>query len=205
MEKYDAILVDAGTGNLHSVYNALKSLGANILVTSIPDQVQPGERIILPGVGAFAAFMQGIEQKGLFAPLRAAFQAGSQILGICVGMQSLFELSEEMGSHNGLGFIRGKVTRFPNFKELKVPHTGWNQLWFQNHSPLFFGLQPGCFTYFNHGYYCSPNDTAHSCAFTDYGIQFTSAVRSGNLYGVQFHPEKSQKVGLQILSNFLRI
>ncbi len=205
MAQFDAILVDAGTGNLHSVHNALNHLGAKILVTSDPSQIPPGMKIILPGVGAFAAFMEGVKKRKLIQPLESAYQTHVPILGICVGMQALFELGEEMGTHAGLGLIKGKVIRFPDFSHLKVPHTGWNQLWFQKGSPLFSGLPSGCYAYFNHSYFCAPTDPSVIAATTDYGINFSSAVQMENLYGVQFHPEKSQRIGLKILENFLRI
>lgn len=202
MGDYDALLIDAGTGNLHSVYNALLAAGFRIRVSSDPaDLANPG-RVILPGVGAFGGFMRGLHERALVEPLQAACRRGDPLLGICVGMQALFELSRELGSHPGLGLLAGEVVRFPEFKELKVPHTGWNQLWFAEGAPLFRELDPGCYAYFNHSFYCANSDSADVLASTDYGFNFCSAVQRDNLFGVQFHPEKSQRVGQQVLSNF---
>lgn len=198
------LLVDAGTGNLHSVYNALETLGARVTLTSDPADIRRGGRIVLPGVGAFGKFMQGLRQKGMEPPLLEAITRGDMLLGICVGMQALFTLSEEMGHHAGLAVLPGSVVRFPNQTGLKVPHTGWNQLWPQQPSPLFSQVSPGDYAYFNHSYYAAaaPDDTA---ATTDYGLTFACVVQRGSLFGVQFHPEKSQRVGLQILKNFIEL
>jgi len=205
MATSEAVLIDAGTGNLHSVENALRSLGIRLLVTSDPhDLLRPG-RVILPGVGAFGAFMQGLRRDGLDDAVREVVQRGDPLFGICVGMQALFEGSEEMGSHPGLGLLPGRVVRFADFPDLKVPHTGWNQLDFTRPSALFAGLQAGCYAYFNHAYYCAAAAGQDVLATTDYGLAYPSAVQRGSLFGVQFHPEKSQKVGRQILSNFFLV
>jgi imidazole glycerol-phosphate synthase subunit HisH len=202
-EKFDALLVDAGTGNLHSVHNALLSLGYAIRITSRPEDLSRPARVILPGVGAFARFIDGLRGAGLFEPIRAAVRRGDPLLGICVGMQALFEIGEEMGDHPGLGLLPGRVVHFPPLGELKVPHTGWNQLDLARESPLFEGISPGSYAYFNHSYYCAPADPADVLARTGYGATFASAVQHGALYAVQFHPEKSQRVGLAILKNFM--
>ncbi len=204
MAAVDALLIDAGTGNLHSVHNALLKLGFNIRVTASPEDLERPARIILPGVGAFGSFMQGLRERGLTEPLKAAAGRGDPFFGICVGMQALFDTSEEMGLHPGLGLLAGRVLRFPNFDSLKVPHTGWNQLWFADAAPLFRGHPPGSYAYFNHAYYCAGEDPDDTAASTDYGFDFTSAVQHENIYGVQFHPEKSQTVGLQVLENFFK-
>src|SRR5512144_2861630 len=133
---YDALLIDAGTGNLHSVHNALRSLGFNVQVTSSPEDLQRAGRVILPGVGAFGSFINGLRERGLVEPLQAAYRRGDPLFGICVGMQALFQLSEELGEHPGLDLLAGRVVRFPDFADLKVPHTGWNQLWFTADAPL---------------------------------------------------------------------
>ena len=198
-----AVLVDAGTGNLHSVYNALLNLGFRVQVTSQPADIASAGRVILPGVGAYGKFMDGLAERGLVEPLRAFVQAGLPLLGICVGMQALFERSEEMGIHPGLALLPGKVIRFPQFTDRKVPHTGWNQLWQAGASPLLAGLPEGAYAYFNHSFYCQPAGEADTAARTDYGLPFCSVVARARLYGVQFHPEKSQTVGLQILRNFM--
>ncbi len=202
--KHDAILIDAGTGNLHSVRNALERLGYNILVTADPaDLGQPG-RVLLPGVGAFAAFMDGLRSRGLDIAVREVIRRGDPLLGICVGMQALFEVGEELGETPGLGLLPGRVLRFPALPGLKIPHTGWNQLWFEQPSPLFAGLESGTYAYFNHSFYCAAQPN-HTLAHTDYGIDYASAVRCSNLWGVQFHPEKSQRVGQILLENFFKL
>jgi glutamine amidotransferase len=196
-------LIDAGTGNLRSVFKALNALGAQVLVTSDPADVARGGRLVLPGVGAFGDFMSGLRERGLEAPVLKSVGRGDPLLGICVGMQALFESSDEMGTHTGLGLLPGVVTRFEETPGLKVPHTGWNKLNFERNSPLWAGLEPGDYVYFNHAYYCAAANSEHAAASTLYGIQFTSAVQRGALFGVQFHPEKSQRVGLKILENFI--
>lgn len=202
---YRALLIDAGTGNLHSVHNAIRSLGFDVHLTADPADLRDPARIVLPGVGAFGSFMQGLRQRGLIEPLQQAARRGDPLLGICVGMQALFELSEEMGQHPGLGLLPGRVVHFPPFTDRKVPHTGWNQLWSQPDCPLFYSLPAGAYAYFNHSYYCAPTHPADTAATTDYGIDYASAVQRGNLFGVQFHPEKSQRVGRKVLQNFLSL
>jgi imidazole glycerol-phosphate synthase subunit HisH len=203
MESYDALLIDAGTGNLHSVHNALLELGFRVHVSCNPDDLARPGRIVLPGVGAFGSFMQGLQKHNLAEPLQNAVKRGDPLLGICVGMQALFALSEEMGENAGLGLLEGKVVRFPPFTDRKVPHTGWNQLWFAEDAPLFRGLKPSTYAYFNHSYYCAAQ-SSDTAARTDYGIDFSSAVQQQNLFGVQFHPEKSQRVGQRVLENFFK-
>ena len=205
MNHYDALLIDAGTGNLHSVHNALLALGFQVRVSSDPQDLKTPGRVILPGVGAFGSFMQGLRERGLVEPLQAAGRRGDPLFGICVGMQALFEISEELGEHPGLALLAGRVVRFPEFTDRKVPHTGWNQLWFPPEAALFRGLKPGVYAYFNHSYYCANREPADCAARTDYGLEFTSSVQRGSLYGVQFHPEKSQRVGLKVLENFFKI
>jgi glutamine amidotransferase len=204
-EKFDALLIDAGTGNLHSVHNALLSLGYAIRITANPKDLDQPARVILPGVGAFARFMDGLRAAGLEEPLRAAVRRGDPMLGICVGMQALFEIGEEMGQYPGLGLLPGKVVHFPPLGELKVPHTGWNQLLYDGDAPLFKNIPSGAYAYFNHSYYCAAANPEDVLARTDYGILFPSAVQRGSLSAVQFHPEKSQQVGLSLLENFMRM
>ena len=198
-------LIDAGTGNLRSVYKALETLGADVELTSDPSDVLRATKIVLPGVGAFGDFMIGLHQRGLAEPILQANTRQVPILGICVGMQAMYELSEEMGKHDGLGILPGRVVHFPAFTDLKIPHTGWNQLHFTRKSPLVEGLQEDDYAYFNHSYYCAPLDDSFTVAWTDYGIPVTSVVQKGHIFGVQFHPEKSQQVGLSILGNFLAL
>jgi glutamine amidotransferase len=198
---YDAMLVDAGTGNLHSVQNALRSLGYNILVTADPEDVLKPGRVILPGVGAFGRFMEGLRLVGLDEAVSAVARRGDPLLGICVGMQALFETSIEMGQHRGLGLLKGSVLRFPDLPGIKIPHTGWNQLWQRRPSPLLRGLENGAYAYFNHSFYCAA-EAEDIAAATDYALEYCSSVWRENILGVQFHPEKSQNVGKRILDNF---
>lgn len=199
----DVILIDAGTGNLRSVRKALENVGADVLRTEDPDQVKKGKRVILPGVGAFGDFMLGLRSRRLDQAVAEIVERGVPLLGICVGMQALFEIGEEMGDHEGLGLLSGTVVRFSESLPVKVPHTGWNQLDIGRVTSLFKGIDSGSYVYFNHSYYCQPGTPSDAIAETDYGIRYTCAVRRENIYGVQFHPEKSQSVGLQVLRNFL--
>jgi glutamine amidotransferase len=196
-------LLDAGTGNLRSVHKALEALGARVRLTSEAEVARQGGRVILPGVGAFGDFMAGLAGRGLDKALVEVLKRGDPVLGICVGMQALFERSEELGDHAGLGLLPGRVVHFPVATHLKIPHTGWNQLWMERESPLWQEIQPGAYAYFNHSYFCLPAEPGDLLLSTDYGLRFASAVQRENLYGVQFHPEKSQWVGLRLLANFL--
>ena len=201
----EVILIDAGTGNLRSVQKALESLGANVQRTDDPRKVLAGKLVILPGVGAFGDFMSGLRARGLDSAVKEVAASGVPLLGICVGMQALFEVGQEMGQHNGLGLLPGTVTRFETMPGLKIPHTGWNQLEVKNGSTLFNGIDAGAYAYFNHSYFCQPGDPSDIIARTEYGGLYACAVQHGNMYGVQFHPEKSQAVGLQILKNFVEM
>jgi imidazole glycerol-phosphate synthase subunit HisH len=199
----DVILIDAGTGNLRSVQKALETVGANVLLTGDPQKVLSGKRVVLPGVGAFGNFISGLRAIGLDNALKEIVGRGIPLLGICVGMQALFEIGEEMGDHEGLGFLRGTVLKFDDSLSIKIPHTGWNQLAVKKDALLFNHVREGAYVYFNHSYYCQVQDFSDVIAETDYGIRYACAVRHENIFGVQFHPEKSQSVGLQILKNFL--
>jgi glutamine amidotransferase len=199
----DVILIDAGTGNLRSVQKALEAVGAKIERTDDPNKVLPAKKIILPGVGAFGDFMSGLRSRGLEEAIRETVRNGVPVLGICVGMQALFEVGREMGEHKGLGLLEGAVVKFADLPSVKIPHTGWNQLEIRNEAFLFKGIDPGAYVYFNHSYYCEAGNSSDVTAVTNYGIQYACAVRRENIFGVQFHPEKSQRVGLQILKNYL--
>ncbi len=199
-------VIDYGAGNLRSVMHALKHLQArNLRLVQHGADLAGATKIILPGVGAFGASMEQMRRRDLVAPLLDALAAGIPYLGICVGMQMLFDVGEEMGEHQGLGIIRGRVLRFPEFSDRKVPHMGWNQLEMKKGSPLFHNLDEGSRVYFVHSYYCAPQEPSAVIAAVDYGIEFAAALQMGNIYGLQFHPEKSQANGLRILRNFLRI
>ena len=199
----EIVLIDAGTGNLRSVQKALEAVGANVLRTDDPKKVVSGGRVVLPGVGAFGDFMSGLRAPGLEEAVNDAAQRGIPLLGICVGMQALFEIGEEMGEHKGLGLLQGKVVKFADSLSVKIPHTGWNQLEARNDARLFDQINDGAYVYFNHSYYCLPQNSSDVLATTDYGINYACAVQRENIFGVQFHPEKSQAIGLKILKNFL--
>ncbi len=200
----DVVLIDAGVGNLFSVHKALERVGARVHRTQDPDVVHRGTKLVLPGVGAFGDFMHGLRRRGLDEAVREAVARGVPLLGICVGMQALFTLSLEMGEHPGFDFLPGRVLRFPKHPNLKVPHTGWNQVHILRPSPLLAGIPDGTYFYFNHSYYCAAENPQDVVAETDYGLRYASVVQRGNLYGVQFHPEKSQAAGLRVLANFVQ-
>ncbi len=203
----DVVLIDAGTGNLRSVHKALEAVGGRVTRTADPDVVRRADRLVLPGVGAFGDFMAGLRARGLDAAVLEAVRRGVPLLGICVGMQALFQVGEEMGEHAGLGLLPGRVVAFPpelHAQGLKIPHTGWNRVAWVRPNPLAAGLEPGGYAYFNHSYYCCPTDADDPIARTAYGLTFVSAVQRDNLLGVQFHPEKSQRFGLRLLENFLQ-
>ncbi|MBN1202040.1 MAG: imidazole glycerol phosphate synthase subunit HisH [Anaerolineae bacterium] len=197
-------IIDYGAGNLRSVRNALRHLGADVITASTPDQLNGADKIVLPGVGAFGAGINALRAAGFEEPLIDAAGAGVPLIGICLGMQYLFESSDEMGDHRGLGLLPGRVTRFPADGP-KVPHIGWNQLYIQRAGGLLDGIAPDSYAYFVHSYYVEAGDPADVLATTDYGIVYASVVGRGNLFGIQPHPEKSQSVGLRILRNFVEM
>lgn len=194
-------LIDYGSGNIRSVTNALQREGADVELVSDPARLTAAEGIVLPGVGAFGDCVRGLQTRGLWEPLAAWLAADKPFLGICVGYQMLFEESEESPGIAGLGFFGGKVRRFST-PSLKVPQIGWNSLDLVPH-PLWSGLAEKSHVYFVHSYYPEPTDENCIIARSTYGEPFAAAAARGNVAGVQFHPEKSQGVGLGILKNFL--
>jgi glutamine amidotransferase len=194
-------VVDYGLGNLGSVMKGLRHVGAEAVLTSDPSVLRAAEALVLPGDGAFGATMEEIRGRGLDVVLREAAQRGTHLLGICIGMQVLFEESEEHGRHDGLGLLPGRVRRFSG--PLPVPHMGWNRLAFRKAHPLFEGLSAGSHVYFVHSYFCDAGEDV-VLATSDYGPDFAAVVGRGAVLGVQFHPEKSQTVGLRLLENFVR-
>jgi glutamine amidotransferase len=195
-------LVDYGIGNLRSVEKALASVGADVQLTSDAQVILSARQVVLPGVGAFGDGMAGLRQRDLEPVIRDVAAHGKPFLGICLGMQLLFESSNEMGQHTGLGLLPGCVRRFPE-AGWKVPQTGWNQLNLLQDTPLLAGLSSGDYAYFNHSYYCEPAEPGDMLASTEYVLTYASVIGRSNLYGVQFHPEKSQDLGLMILRNFV--
>jgi len=201
----DIILIDAGTGNLRSVQKALEYVGANVERTDDPQKILSAKRVVLPGVGSFGDFISGLRERGLDSAIKESALRGVPLLGICVGMQALFEIGEELGEHEGLGLLSGTVVRFAESLSVKIPHTGWNQIEAGKDALLFEQVEPGAYVYFNHSYYCQPADPSNVIGTTKYGIPYACAVRRENIFGVQFHPEKSQAVGLQVLKNFSEV
>jgi glutamine amidotransferase len=197
-------IIDYGLGNLHSVQKAAAYVGGEVAVTDDAQVILGSDKVILPGVGAFADGMRGLESRKLVPVLQEFVALGKPLLGICLGMQLLFEESEEQGHHEGLGLLAGKVDLFQQ-SSIKVPQIGWNQVEICRPSDLMQGVQDGDYLYFNHSYYCSPEDAEHVLTNTDYGVRFASSVEKDLIFGVQFHPEKSQKIGLQIFKNFVEL
>ncbi len=195
-------IIDYGMGNLRSVSKAFEAVGHQAVVTRDAWVIGNASHVVLPGVGAFGDCMSNVEQYGLVGPIRTAIRSGKPFLGICLGLQVLFSESEEFGSHEGLDIIRGKVRRFAVDPALKVPHMGWNEVNFQRACPLFDGIADGVHWYFVHSYYVDPTDKAVTATTTTYGNTFVSAIWCDNLVACQFHPEKSQAVGLRLIKNF---
>lgn len=198
-------VIDYGIGNLRSVTKALEFLGCQVTLTSDPNEVMRANKLVLPGVGAFGAGMRNLTQLGLVDAIRDAVKRGTPLLGICLGLQLLFDGSEEMGRHEGLKLVRGKVVRFPETNNIRIPHMGWNALKIHKPEPLFKGVPDGAMVYFVHSYFPVPNDNSVIAATTEHGVEFVSAIAIDNIFGTQFHPEKSSKVGLQILRNFVAL
>ena len=202
-------LIDYGISNLRSVQKAFEHLDTDVTLVDTPERLAQADRLILPGVGAFPAGMKGLQERGLIEPIKQAAREGKPLIGICLGMQLLFESSDEMGETQGLGLLPGKVTRLGGqssiVRGLKVPHMGWNQLDVVRDHPLVRDLVSGSYAYFVHSYAIYPEDQDIVLATTDYGGPFASIVGRGKVCGLQFHPEKSQAVGLKLLRNFLSL
>jgi imidazole glycerol-phosphate synthase subunit HisH len=202
-------VVDVCSGNLRSVERALEKVGAQVVVTRDPETVRRADKVVVPGQGAFGVFMHGLVERGLNEALREAIASGRPYLGICLGLQVLFDESEEQGPCAGLGVIPGKVVKLVPSGEagqgaVKVPHMGWNRVRATHHrEPLLDGVPAGAHVYFVHSYHAVPVDPSLVALEADHGIAITAAIRKDNLFACQFHPEKSQTVGLQILRNFV--
>lgn len=201
-------VIDYGMGNLRSVAKAIESLGAKVKVSSLSSDLFKAKALVLPGVGAFQAGMVNLTKLKLILPLKENIEKGKLFLGLCLGMQLLFTESEEGGRMKGLDLIKGRVVRF--CEKVKIPQIGWNQLVLEKEKSqkphnLFKGIKDQSYFYFVHSYYCLPDDKKSILATTDYGVKFASAIAKDNIFGLQFHPEKSADIGLKILDNFLSL
>jgi glutamine amidotransferase len=218
MADNEITMIDYGGSNLRSAQKAFEFVGATVRITADPGEVRRAHKLVLPGVGAFGAGMDALRHRHLDSAVHEAVAKGTPLLGICLGMQFLFDVSEEMGRHPGLGLIPGTVKRFnfepprdePGFarqdaanRNLKVPHMGWNQIEHNGRHPLLQEVPNSAHAYFVHSYYCAPADVDTIIAKTEYGEEFAAIVGRDRVFGIQFHPEKSQKVGLQIISNYV--
>ena len=202
-------VIDYGMGNLRSVQKALEFVGAKVIVTHDPDLILSADSVELPGVGAFKDCMANLNKLSLIDPIRKFIDSGKPFLGICLGLQVLFEESEEYGPVPGLGILPGKVVKFIDGSsdtrkgpQIKIPHMGWNQIKVKKNAPLFAGVGDSPYFYFVHSYYVVPEDPEMVATVTHYGIEFVSGIQHKNIYAFQFHPEKSQTLGLSILERF---
>jgi len=193
-------IIDYGVGNLRSVEKAFVATGCDAIVSGDEEILRAAQRLVLPGVGAFGACMRALKERGFDRLVHEKVSEGTPLLGVCVGMQMLFEESDEFGSTPGLGLLKGSVSRFGN--ELVVPQVGWNRIHQHREHVLFDGVADGAFCYFVHSFYCRPRDEEVIAGETEYGQRYASVVARENICGVQFHPEKSQDVGLRMLRNF---
>jgi len=197
-------IIDYGMANLRSVQKAFEHVGTHAQIISTPQEIEQADKIVLPGVGAFQDAIRTLREKELAEPIVRHIQRGKPFLGLCLGLQMLFDVGYEDGEHRGLGVLKGKCVRFDVDETigLKVPHMGWNQLNVRKPSPILRDLPAGCGVYFVHSYHVVPDEQSVIATTTDYGQPFVSSVWRDNLVATQFHPEKSQKVGMQILANF---
>jgi imidazole glycerol-phosphate synthase subunit HisH len=198
-------IIDYGMGNLRSVQKGFEKVGSQATITSDPAVLRGAEKVVLPGVGAFEDAMQELKRRDLVGPIRRAIDAGKPFLGICLGLQLLFDVGYEGGKFEGLGILPGEVVRFDLPREYKVPHMGWNQLQIRQQAPLLAGLDDGTYAYFVHSYYVVPRDRSVIATETCYPEPFTSMIWRDNVMATQFHPEKSQADGLRMLRNFAEL
>lgn len=195
-------IIDYGAGNLESVRKAFFYLGCDVCITKDKEKIELSDAVVLPGVGAFGDAMEAFRNSGLIEPTLSAIAQGKPFLGICLGLQLLFEESEEAPGVKGLGVLKGKIMRIPSGEGLKIPHIGWNSLSVKKEGTLFKGLPKEPYAYFVHSYYLQAKDREIVSAQTSYGVQIDAAVQQNNICAVQFHPEKSGEVGLKMLQNF---
>ncbi len=201
----DIAIIDYGMGNLRSVQKGFERVGHQAVVTSDPAQVAAAQKVVLPGVGAFEECIAELRRRNLVKSVREAIDAGKPFLGICLGLQLLFDVGYENGRHEGLGILPGEVVRFDLPKGYAVPHMGWNQLTIRRPAPILDGIAEGTYVYFVHSYYVVPKDAQVIATETDYGKPFCSMIWRDNVFATQFHPEKSQSEGLRILRNFAEL
>lgn len=202
------VIIDYGMGNLRSVQKAFETVGADAKISSNPDEILSASAVVLPGVGAFGDCMHNLENLNLTNVVHKSIQSGKPFLGICLGLQLLFDASEEFGPVRGLGVLRGKVARFsfpPTDDPLKVPHMGWNSVKIMKHNSFFDSISDDSYFYFVHSYYVLPDDPGIVATTTSYGIDFVSGIQHDNIYAFQFHPEKSQHKGLALLKKFSQL
>lgn len=195
-------IIDYGAGNLQSVKKALDYIGAENIITDNTEKILSADKVILPGVGSFGDAMESMERNNLTKTVKQCAESGKPFLGICLGLQLLFDESEESAGVKGLGILKGKIRRFPSDMGLKIPHIGWNSLNIKQNDAIFKGVPENSYVYFVHSYYLEADDINDVAAVTNYGIDFHSAVGNCNVFATQFHPEKSGDVGLAILRNF---
>jgi glutamine amidotransferase len=198
-------IIDYGMGNLRSVQKAFEKIGASAIVTSDAGEVQQAAKVVLPGVGAFGACMQNLEKFGLVSTIRNAIDQKKPFLGICMGLQVLFDEGEEFGKHKGLGVIPGKVIRFKLPAKYKIPHMGWNRVLKKRRHPVLAEIDENAYFYFVHSYFVVPKDPQVIVTTTDYGKEFVSSIAKDNIFACQFHPEKSQTTGLKVLKAFANL
>ena len=202
------VIIDYGMGNLRSVQKAFEKFCSNVVVSASINDILKADKIVLPGVGAFKTAMNELKKRGLIDPIKESIEKGRPFLGICLGLQLLFSESEEGGKIKGLDVIKGKVKRFKREDGLKIPHMGWNRIEAKSkngRAKIFDGVEDGSYMYFVHSYYVAPKDKDVILCETDYGRNFVSGVHKDNVYGFQFHPEKSQSAGLKIVENFVNL
>ncbi len=198
-------IIDYDAGNIKSVEKALQKLNAEVVITKDAEEILLADKVILPGVGAFGDAMENLKKYGLDTVIHQVVEKGTPFLGICLGLQLLFERSDETPGAIGLGILEGEVLRIPDKDNLKIPHMGWNSLHLQNQGRLFQGISEQSYVYFVHSYYLKAKDEDIVKATTDYGVNIHASVEKGNVFACQFHPEKSSEVGLQILKNFVEL
>ena len=199
------VIIDYDAGNIKSVEKALQALGETVGITDDAEKILAADRVILPGVGAFGDAMENLNRRNLVPVIKEVVRRGTPFLGICLGLQLLFERSEEAPGVEGLGILRGEILRIPPEEDLKIPHMGWNSLHLEHDGRLFHGIEEQAYVYFVHSYYLKAEEEEIVKASTEYGVHIHASVEKGNVFACQFHPEKSSDVGLKILKNFVEL